>query len=393
MRFVGRRLGLARALGGVTQRELGEKVAATPGQISHIEKGSRQPSPDLLEALGEVLGFESEWFYMPILEEFQETECSFRKRASTPQKLKDQALAHGTLVGELIRYLRDRLSLPAFNVPAVPVRDLAAAEAAAERCRLYWGLGLDAPIMTLGRVLENAGIVLSQIDVQSTKVDAFCRWGDLSVVMLNTSKGSASRTLFDIAHEAGHLVMHRGLEPGAPEREAEADRFAAAFLLPRSGFARDFLSYRRVDWPHLFELKKRWRASVAAILHRAFELRLMDAVSYRRMVKQLYARGWHKGEPHEPTQEVPELLALAVDSMQSTYGRTPYDIAADLGWRPETFKHIAHVPLGDPPATESQHVISLRRFRDRKTTGRNAPGGGAGENSGHQSHLRLFGES
>lgn len=363
MRFVGRRLGIARAFRGVSIADLAEQVVASKTLVGYIEKGERQPSGDLVEAFGEVLGFEPEFFFRPVHGEFREGECSFRKRARTRKKLQGQVLAQGTLLGELISYLRQNLDLPPLDVPNVPVRNVESAEIAAEFCRESWGLGLDSPIMTVGRVVEHAGIFLAHVQAESVEVDAFCRWGEVSMIMLSTSKDSASRTLFNIGHETGHLVMHRDLAPGDADREREADRFAAAFLLPRSGFARDFLSYRRVDWPHLFALKQRWRASVAAILHRAYELRLTDAVTYRRMYKQLYARGWHRGEPHEPIQERPELLPLAMKSMEEIYGKTPYDVANDLYWRPATLKAIASIELGEAPTPlGSEKVVSLQAY-------------------------------
>lgn len=365
MPFVGERLAIARTFRGLNQTELGKAVSASATLVSMVENEKRTPSPDLVDAFGEVLGFTSDFFTHPVTDVFTENESSFRRRAATSRRLRARVLAHGTLVGEVVRHLHRELSLPTYDVPQFPVGSLADAEAASEQCRQYWGLGLDAPILTLGRVLERAGVILTELDAGTQKVDAFARWGEVSVIVLNTAIGSPSRTLFDIAHETGHLVMHRGLQPGAAEMEDQANRFAAAFLLPRDGFSRDFLALRRIAWPQLLELKRHWRVSLAAMLHRAYELRLLDAVRYRRLVQQLYARGWHRGEPAEPSAERPELLALAFDTLERETGTTPLGVARSLGWTFDTLTEVTGLPL-IRPKIEDPHIVSLCEYRGQR---------------------------
>jgi Zn-dependent peptidase ImmA (M78 family)/transcriptional regulator with XRE-family HTH domain len=365
MPFVGERLAIARTFRGLNQTELGKAVSASAALVSMVENGKRTPSPDLVDAFGEVLGFTHEFFTRPVTDAFTENEASFRRRASTSRRLRARVLAHGTLVGEVVRHLHRELSLPVFDVPNLPGESLEHAEAAAEQCRRYWGLGLEAPILTLGRVVERAGVILTELDAGTQKVDAFARWGEVSVIVLNTTVGSPSRTLFDIAHETGHLVMHRGLQPGVGEMEDQANRFAAAFLLPRDGFSRDFLALRRLDWPQLLELKRHWRASLGAMLHRAYELGILDAVRYRRMVQQMYSRGWHRGEPAEPSAERPELLALAFDTLARESGVTPVGVARSLGWNFDTLAEVTGLPL-IRPQIDDPHIVSLCEYRGQR---------------------------
>ena len=56
--FWGNRLGIAREFRGLTQKELSEAVAASPALVSLCESGKKNPSRDLVEAFGSVLGFE-----------------------------------------------------------------------------------------------------------------------------------------------------------------------------------------------------------------------------------------------------------------------------------------------------------------------------------------------
>lgn len=365
MTFVGARLRLARTLHDLTLQELSGDVASSPAALSQIENDKKAPSDDLVAALGARLGFESAFFFRRVQDEFTAAECTFRSRTTTPEREKKRVLARGTLFGEAVRYVNGVVALPAFDVPHLPVSGPSDVEAAANRCRVHWGLGLDAPIGHVGRVLERAGVLITRFDAQTLKVDAFSRFGEVSVIVLNATKGSASRTLFDLAHEAGHLVMHRTPEPGTPEREAQADAFASAFLLPRLGFARDFRALARKDLAHIVELKRHWRASAAAIIRRAYDLGLIDAGEYRRLNAQRMARGYHRGEPAEPAMERPEMMDKALGTIAQKKGVTPFHIAATLHWAPATFETVVGVPA-PAPAIPSAPVVSLSTYRERR---------------------------
>ncbi len=363
MGFVGDRLRLARHFRGLTQRDLGDVVTGSPALISQIE-GGRRPTDDLHAALAHALGFEPEFFLDPVEDEFREEECSFRRRASTPAHLRHRALAHGTLVGMVVQYLNVRLKLPPYDVPRLPVRRLDDAEAVARECREHWKLDLDAPLARVGRVLERAGVPLAQLDAGTEKVDAFSRRGPVSMIVLNTTKRSTSRTLFDIAHEAGHLAMHEEQPLRTPEREREADRFAAAFLLPADQFAREIRTVARLTWEHLFELKQRWRTSVAMMIYRAHDLGLLDAVQFRQFYKAIYKRGWHRGEPQEPEAEQPELLQLAFAELAKR-GETPADVARALHWKAETLEEVIGGGVAETRAVEASSVVPISQYRDR----------------------------
>ncbi len=355
--FCGERLQLAREFNNWTQTKLGEEVAASAALISLCETGKKKdPSSDLVDAFAHVLGFEPGFFYRPIEDAFNEGQCSFRHRRTTPEKLKTHIRAHGTLIGMVIDQLRAHFQFPKLNVPSFPAVTDAQIEASAEKARLYWNLGIDAPIMHVGRVMEHAGIILVP-HLASAKVDAFSRTGRTSVIFLNKAISSTSRWHFDIAHECGHLVMHAGIETGTVETEAAADRFASAFLMPRKAFIRDFQSF---SWQHVLELKQRWRVSAAAIVRRAYDLRLIGAVTYRRAYQHMSAQGWRsgKGEPCEPTFQEPELLASALGALGKVVPYTAADLCSDLQFTPETFEKITGVEVS--ATSKRGEIVSFR---------------------------------
>ncbi|HEV2491546.1 MAG TPA: XRE family transcriptional regulator [Terriglobia bacterium] len=358
--FRGERLQLAREFRGMTQKELSEKVAASRALISLCEAGKkREPAPDLVEACGAILGFEPVFFYGSIDDVFREGECSFRHRRTTPERLKTQIRAHATLLGMVIQRLRSLFRFPDINVPHIPTSSAEEIEAAAEECRKHWEIGVDAPILQVGRALERAGVIIVRQSTRSGKVDAFSRYGRTTVIFLNEGVPSTSRWNFDIAHECGHLVMHRGIPTGTVETEMAADRFASAFLMPSKAFGREF-SLSPFSWEHIFDLKRRWQTSAAAIVRRAYDLRLLDAVTYRQAFKYMSTKGWTRGEPDEPSFQNPELLVTALDALGAKVDLTLDALCRDLRFTPDTFCDITGVSVPAPKGRQSE-IIEFRR--------------------------------
>jgi Zn-dependent peptidase ImmA (M78 family) len=346
--FWGKRLELAREFRGLTQTELGEKVAASCALISLCETGKkRDPAPDLVEACGSVLGFAPAFFYGPLEDVFQEDECSFRHRRTTPERLKSQIRAHATLIGLVINRLRSLFRFPQIDLPRISASSSEEIEQAAEQCRQHWKLGLDTPLLQTGRVLEHAGVIIVRHLVKSTKVDAFSRYGRTTVIFLNQEIQSTSRWNFDIAHELGHLVMHAGIPTGSIETEKAANMFASAFLMPRKAFSREF-RMTTFSWDHVFSLKRRWQTSAAAIVKRSYDLGLLGAVEYRKAFKYMSMKGWTKGEPHEPSFQQPELLENALNGLGEKVEMTLDALCRELRFEPATFQDVTGMAVPSP---------------------------------------------
>lgn len=311
---------------------LGEMVHVKVAAISKLETGRMEPSDGLLRALCEVLDVDPFFFSQPTHEEYALHECSFRHLQSSPRKMLEEALARGTLHHEAIHVLASLGELPEPNVPSVSAQTPDDIERAAAMVRELWDVGATAPIMSVVRMAEHAGVVVTRLRGTTEKVDAFSRYGNPPTIVLTSIKGSTSKDRFNVAHELGHLVLHRGQVTGGMQSEREANRFADALLLPAGGFATEFRAMPVVDWPHLFELKRRWGVAGSRILRRAEELKLVSAVEARRLYKQHSWRGWHKGEPFEPPEELPELFDVALEVAMEDWSKDLQAITSDLGW-------------------------------------------------------------
>jgi Zn-dependent peptidase ImmA (M78 family)/DNA-binding XRE family transcriptional regulator len=362
--FNGTRLQVAREFRGLTQEQLGGKVIASDTLVSMYEKGKKlDPPGDLVEAFADALSLRPNFFYAPLSDVFQDVECNFRHRRSAPERLKGKIRAHGTLIGVIIERLRTVLKFPKLNIPTFEATSDEEIELAAEKTRLYWSLDPDGPINHVGRVLEHAGVVIVSHIVNTTKIDAFSRRGQTTVVFLNRNITSTSRLHFDIGHECGHLVMHGQVRTGDPVTEAQADRFASAFLMPRKAFAREFRStMTSFSWEGIFQLKRRWRVSAAAIVRRAYDLDLISAISYRQSYKYMSFKGWLKGEPAEPEFQEPELLNSALSALGEKVHLTLHDLCDELGFSISTFQDITGLAV---PSTKAKNQFGVIEFPAR----------------------------
>lgn len=111
----------------------------------------------------------------------------------------------------------------------------------------------------------------------------------------------ADRFRFSLAHELGHVILHR--EPGVTAtQERQADEFASEFLLPADTI-RTELKQGRLTLPRLLELKHRWGVSMAALLRRASTLGVVSDWQYRNLMVELSAVGYRKQEPSDLVPE------------------------------------------------------------------------------------------
>jgi len=97
--------------------------------------------------------------------------------------------------------------------------------------------------------------------------------------------------------------MHFNRDADQAVAENQAQRFAAAFLLPANEIRRDLGV--KLDIPKLSALKRKWRVSMQAVAYRAHQLGCIDRTRYTSIFQQLSRLGWRKTEPVEVQRESP----------------------------------------------------------------------------------------
>lgn len=358
------RLRDARKVLRLSQEELGEKIGVTRQAVSAFERGSRSPDADTFSAIVGALHQPAGFFTTEDAPLFGDFSTRFYRKFG-PETVRRQE-ACDTYSGWLVQVARsfdDAVNYPAVNVPEYDVGDFGedGIDDIAERVRADWGLGL-GPISNVLALLESNGIIVCRYEMTGENVEAFSFWnGPRPFIFMASEKEAGVRSRFDLAHELGHLVMHRHIEQSEiqdratlKEIERQADRFAGAFLLPRHSFPNEVFS-PRLD--AFVDLKRRWKASVQAMIYRCADLGIFDEGQILNLRKQVSFRRWRTKEPlddpHIIPLETPRLLARAFSLIAESGGAMKVDeVLARVQISPAFIESMCNLPPGALSAKE-----------------------------------------
>jgi Zn-dependent peptidase ImmA (M78 family) len=181
---------------------------------------------------------------------------------------------------------------------------------AARRLRSHLGYNPQDPIPNVVRVAERLGILVGYLPQRGT-ISAYSCWlDDTPIILIRTMTSGRRRVRFDTSHEIAHLLLHQGMA-ATRTMEVEANSFAGSLLLPE-GSAIATLG-PPLDWGRVFDLSDLYGVSVAAMLFRLHELRVIGPVVYRAAMAHIARKGWRRSDPRdiEPTERGEQLPQAA----------------------------------------------------------------------------------
>lgn len=325
----GERIRQVREMHRMTQADLVKEVPSlTRSRLARIEKDLAPIDEESLALVAAVTGVSLVFFSRPPAPGFSVLSPQMRSRSRLTQGEKVAALQWARLVDEEYQNLRG--GTRALPVSLRPVPGATPEEAAAEARRTL-GFSADQPLPYLILAAERVGVTVLGLPYAIETLDAFCAWRSGEPVIALLGGVPADRVRFSVAHEIGHLLLHRPGQAG-PRVEAEADRFAAELLTPLAAL-------REVMPPNptlsaLVMLKTVWGVSVKSLVRRAKELGAVDGDRALSLYKQMSARGWHKREPGYVPPEKPRALRKMAEIVHGPAVRTER-FAAMAAWSEE----------------------------------------------------------
>lgn len=374
------RLREAREARAMSLADLAQRVGTTRQLIYYYETGGHRPRTEMLARLCSALKIPHEFFAVP--EPQPEPMPGFFRHFKSKASAKVLSAIERQYVWarDILAVVEDwvvlpKLDIPDFHPPSDPreIKD-ADIERAAEALRRHWGFG-DGAIRDLVKLVENKGCIVIPKIVDSEAVDAFSRWSRSGrpFIIIGCRRVSGPHRRIDVAHELGHLVLHRNVDKRFLELnpdthkmiELQAFRFAGAFLMPETTFRR---SVPHVTLDRLLLVKPQWYVSVQAMLQRAKDLRMIDDEAYLKQRKLLVRRGWPKAEPLDddlPLEE-PKLLANAIQTIKKHVPDYAAAIRQRVGLYSTEIERYAGLLPDDPSADEIPAFEPYIRDQDHR---------------------------
>jgi len=294
----GRRVRQARELRGLTQSTLADALGIDQTMIAHVERSNKQPSEELLDALAAELAMPVAFFRQGNPPSLPNGSLLFRSKSGIGKRAIAEAHAHAEIVFEFVLRLAQHASLIPVRLPS-ETDSIEAAHAVRATLRLQ-----DEPIPNLVRTIERLGVIVIPLP-ELRDCDAFAVWAgqeQKQPVIGMVVNRPRDRIRMSLAHELGHLMLHRDVTGATPDMEKEAYRFAAEFLTPSSAITDEFRA-ERVSLFRLAGLKKKWGVSMQALARRARELGVISDRQYRYLMQQMSMKGWRLAEPSFSTEE------------------------------------------------------------------------------------------
>jgi Zn-dependent peptidase ImmA (M78 family)/transcriptional regulator with XRE-family HTH domain len=298
MTGVGEMLRLARQRLGLTQKAAAAKLGIPQPVLSRYENGVSDPEAALLLKAARVYDLPRTFFDLrdPVYGPPVSVHPMPRAKADVTARDLDIVTAELNIrVMQMRRFLESVDFEPTNELPKLDIEAYETPSNIAEIVRSHWKVP-SGPIRNLTRLAERAGVVVGTSEFGGASISGmtFKVPGQPPLVLLNAHH-PADRLRFTLAHELGHLVMHRF---PTPTMEDEANDFASALLMPTADIS-EVLRGRRITLEFLAALKPEWRVAMQAVAMRAKKLGFLNENQARYIFQQISARGWRTREPSE----------------------------------------------------------------------------------------------
>lgn len=316
----GLRIKQAREICKLTQSQLAQEVGVAQSTIAKMEVDVRDWPDEVVQAIAMRTGFPVSFFHQGVGPEFSLGSLLFRCRASLSSSEKTRIRQLGQLIFELEEKMAARTKPMQLHLPSFQGEDPIEA---ARVTRATLGIPPDTPIPHVINRIERNGVFVFALPHSADQFDAFSLWSDNDprrpVMMVNSFK-SGDRLRLSVAHEIGHLVLHKSPRGSLRDIEKQAYDFAREFLMPSAAMKCEIK--KPVTLTSLAALKPRWGVSIQALIRCSYELGISSEGQYRYLSEQISKLGWRRREP--------ENLDIPVE-------------------KPRLFRKLAEMTTGIPP--------------------------------------------
>ncbi|MBO3311650.1 helix-turn-helix domain-containing protein [Clostridium perfringens] len=353
----GERIKQARIYRGLSQAQLADKLNVTKQAISKYETNKMNLNISTIALLPKALGFPLSFFnnHKKIN---SNNDIVFFRTKDIPKKTQAQLREKiNVMENEVIEYFENYIEFPSLNIP--DFSDLLLDETCnynrekiievCKRLRECWGIE-NEPIDNLMYILQVNGFIINKQYIDQNKTDGFSKnLNDKAIIFVSANKESAVRTRFDLAHELGHLVLHRNIEfeeLGEKSIEMDADFFASEFLYPRDEFIKE-IQNSPLNFELFIRLKEKWKISIQAIIRKCKDFNLISEEKYIYFQKRISYNGWRKKEPLDERiiEEEPRLLKDIIELLNDNNVLSKKTLLREIDLDKEELIKLCNLPI------------------------------------------------
>lgn len=302
------RLLTLRQLTGMTQKDFAPLLGIQQAHYSQIEKGLRPLTVAQHRALVNRFSLPPDFFTeAPV--SYGPASLNFRRRKLSAKQVSMATATFGVTEQYITANRGPVEHVPMSDGPAKSKRPPEEIASFAHETRQLIGMADDKAVNNVTKCMQRIGIEvvpLANPQLDLTKIDGISTpiYRFKPFVSTLNYQVPGDRFRFSAAHELGHIMLHsNGHDGSLADREAEADRFAAEFLMPRSVFSQILSPDLTLN--AFAQLKASWGVSIQALIRRSYDLGFIDRERYRSLNIQVANRGWKKKEPVEIPVEKP----------------------------------------------------------------------------------------
>lgn len=317
--IIGQNLKAAREAADISQEQFAEMLGVSRATLSGFENGHVAIDSVRLLKAAELLG-------KPVGEFFKQDEeaLALLYRSAEDVVPSSSVRAQFQRLCDAYRELEEIVGVADTILPPPEYRysaafhskpyQFAAQVAQSERERL--GLGQNDPIENIFKMLDENGVRIFALNIDQDRVFGVSGFSERygPCVLVNT-KNTRERNIFTLAHEYGHLLMHRDFyvnprptEQKDREMEMVADTFAAHFLVPDVGLRDLFtknVGQKSIGVEDIIFLKRYFRVSAQVILRRIRDGDLIPSQEHDEQLDRL-----RKAEPDKTKEFAPISMDL-----------------------------------------------------------------------------------
>lgn len=324
----GEMLRLARQRRGLHQKDAAPLLGVEQPILSRIENGLANASDEMIQRAEKTYHMPKEFFFLndTVYGPPVSVHPMWRKKADVSARDVDCIVADLNVRSMHLRRLLEGVDLKTkADIPRLDFDEFKDAEKISLIVRAHWRIP-SGPIKNLTVYAERAGIIVMHSSMAGTTISGvtFSVSGMPPIVLLNDEQ-PADRMRFTLAHEIGHLVMHRF--PRA-SMEEEANEFASCLLMPSNEMRQAFRG-RKIDLALLGALKPEWRVSMQSLLMSAKRLGFITDGQNQYLWKQINARGIRLREPpqFDIAKETPTVMPRIIEAYKNSLGYSEQELA------------------------------------------------------------------